>query len=150
MKKRCEICGKKFEARWNSQKYCSDECREYQERLRKKVWRENQKFQAIKPRKIVCAQCGVETMSVGYSRLCGACRRKYIGGVKEESRPLTEDTPFLVQKWLAEGMKEQEIAEVLNRPLRDIQKAKGVRLNEEQREWMPQGWKEKHGLSAGR
>ena len=142
MKKRCEICGREFEARSNSQKYCSDGCRGYPEKRRKK--------RGVPSRKIVCAQCGVETMSVGYSQLCEACRRKYIGGVKGESRPLSEDTPFLVQKWLAEGMKEQEIAEVLNRPLRDIQKAKGVRLNEEQREWMPQGWKEKHGLSAGR
>lgn len=146
MKKRCEICGKKFEARWNSQKYCSDECREYQKQMRKRGWRENHRLQVIEPQKIICAQCGAETMSVGYSRLCEACRQKHIGGAKVESRPLTGDTPFLVQKWLAEGMKEQEISNILNRPLEDIYKAMSIPLNEEQKEWMPEGWKEQHGL----
>ena len=82
---------------------------------------------------------------------CPACRRSYQNKVlkwrgklpvrririyslaRYRSRPLTEDTAFLVQKWSAEGLSENTIGHILSRPLVDVQRAQLVPLTGYQR-----------------
>lgn len=42
---------------------------------------------------------------------------------QDRNRPYTRDTVYLVHKWYREGMKVQEIAELLNRSVENVQAA---------------------------
>lgn len=84
----------------------------------------------------ICTRCGKRfTNTRETDALCRTCKlqlgQKPRGAAK--SRPLTRDTPFLVQKWLAEGMPPSEIAEMLERPLTDICAAIKIPLTAGQR-----------------
>ena len=45
-----------------------------------------------------------------------------------EPAPFTENTPFFVQKWVAEGLDRRVVAYILSRPLCDIERALTVKL----------------------
>ena len=94
----------------------------------------------------VCLQCG----RAFYSRFAKYGRTKYCSPACfhdsrrihwEPSSPrspkgprgLTPNTPYLVQKWRREGYTEEEIGEILHRPLSQIREALSVPLSMEQR-----------------
>lgn len=90
-----------------------------------------------------CARCGVEIVARSPNRrYCGGCihemamekwasqrkRRQLQALMQYPSRPLTEDTAYLCQKWRREGMSVRETAIILSRPEKDILAALAVRL----------------------
>ena len=86
-----------------------------------------------------CQGCGAPFWAGHKNQLyCGRCRGKRRrapgAGPRYPSRPLTEDTPFLVQKWVAEGMSEERVAKLLYRCPEDVREAMRLPLPPEQRE----------------
>ena len=53
-----------------------------------------------------------------------------------KNRELTEDTPYLCQKWLMEGDSVEMIAEALGRSLESVQRALEIPLSDVQRKTM--------------
>jgi len=72
----CKICGKEFEAKKHSARYCSEQCRwvgvkERQERAYEKIKAKKQ------PREKECAYCGKKFMQTGKEKMCSEdCREK--------------------------------------------------------------------------
>lgn len=99
----------------------------------------------------ICTRCGKRfTNKHETDALCRTCKlqlgQKPRGAAK--SRPLTRDTPFLVQKWLAEGMRPSEAAEILERPITDIYAAMKIPLTAGQREAIKQHFSPKASGAA--
>jgi hypothetical protein len=79
--KLCETCGAKFEAKFNGEKYCSDECRRTgsEKRAIANYERKKEEARLLGPRlkRCDCLQCGKQFFSERSTKLCSeACRRE--------------------------------------------------------------------------
>lgn len=76
-----------------------------------------------------CKRCGKVLKGVErYRFYCVHCSSIMKATPKKSSREFTELTPYLVQKYILEGMSEKDIADLLDRSMEDIKKASAVKL----------------------
>lgn len=120
--KKCKECGKPLPKRRS--KFCSDYCGS--------KWRRESR--ALNLVEIECEYCGRLFKPWGQkSRFCGKrCADTFLeenstGG--DYNRPLESDSPFLIQKWRAEGMTIQELIKITRRSEERIKEALSVRLS---------------------
>lgn len=76
-----------------------------------------------------CKRCGKVLKGVErYRFYCAHCSQIMKAASKKSSREFTELTPYLVQKYLLEGMSKKDIADLLDRCVEDVEKASAVKL----------------------
>lgn len=74
--KKCDLCGKLFEANWSTYRYCSDECRKKADKISQRKAYEKAKIKARKnPKTVLCRFC--HNPVVPYFAGDRMCRKHY-------------------------------------------------------------------------
>ncbi|MEG1778569.1 MAG: hypothetical protein RR263_00590 [Oscillospiraceae bacterium] len=122
----CKNCGKEFE-KFGKQKFCCLNCGKKYRRAKKEQVTLTCKvcgktFQASSEKRKTCSKkCSAAYAKSNYGRLSE--NKEYCPPYL--SRPFTQDTENLCKIWLCQGDSMELIAEVLDRPVRDIEYAVG-------------------------
>lgn len=121
---KCKNCGKEFKPIRENHLFCSEKCG------RSFYYRKTHP-----PIQKTCAVCGKPfvTRNKKTTCCCNKCRneKRTFQNSKTMNRAFTDLTPYLCQKWHREGMTDWQIADTLNRSVKNVKQALMVPLTKD-------------------
>lgn len=130
MIKKCIVCGITFEAINGHQKFCSEECRQIQNKTNKDKWRrENTNIGKMEQK--VCIVCGKPFISARNNRKvcseeCRRAHRKQLQKQRNQSKPNRRSWDEWVIEQRERNEKKKEESRRLREELKEAKKTKGI------------------------